>query len=429
VRILTGLTLSLPWLGVLFACAAAGRAHDPLDATSESYVRLVLAIGRHDANYVDAYYGPPEWSEEAKKGEPVPVAVLLQRARGLLEDTRRSPATERRDFLEKQLVAAECFLRKLGGEKMTLAEEGRLLYDIDAPVHTAEEFEAARSRLESIVPGTGGLEARVKAFRDRFAIPRDRLDAVVRACLDRSRRRTLELTPLPASESFEVAFVQGKPWSAYNWYRGGFRSLIEINTDLPSELGRIFHTISHEGYPGHHIQNVLIEETLVRGRGWREFTVYPLYSPQSLIAEGTANVGLSVLLTPDEQLAFKRDVLAKLAGVAPAEVGAYESVLEAMKPLDFVRGEAARFYLDGGRSERETLDFLKRYGLLDDDRAKKALDFIRTYRAYVFNYTAGEELVRAYVGTKPDRVQRFFDLLRSPATPSRLVSTVRGQVS
>ena len=38
-------------------CAGAPR----LDLLAESYVKLVLAVGRHDALYVDAFYGPPEW--------------------------------------------------------------------------------------------------------------------------------------------------------------------------------------------------------------------------------------------------------------------------------------------------------------------------------------------------------------------------------
>ena len=33
---------------------------------AERYVKLVLAMGEHDADYVDAYYGPPEWREAAK---------------------------------------------------------------------------------------------------------------------------------------------------------------------------------------------------------------------------------------------------------------------------------------------------------------------------------------------------------------------------
>jgi hypothetical protein len=31
------------------------------------YTHLVLALGRHDADYVDAFYGPPEWKAQAEK--------------------------------------------------------------------------------------------------------------------------------------------------------------------------------------------------------------------------------------------------------------------------------------------------------------------------------------------------------------------------
>ena len=33
------------------------------------YVKLVLAMGQHDADYVDAYYGPAEWKKEAEAVE------------------------------------------------------------------------------------------------------------------------------------------------------------------------------------------------------------------------------------------------------------------------------------------------------------------------------------------------------------------------
>jgi hypothetical protein len=412
--------LSLPWLALLASCSGGGASPDRLGSLSERYVRLVLAIGRHDESYVDAYYGPPEWKREAAEGETVPVARLLETARALLAEVRSAPACERRTFLEKQLVAAEGFLRRLGGERMTLSQEARLLYDLEPPVRTAEELEAVTKRLDALIPGPGDLASRIRKLRDRFLVPSDRLAAVVDACLERTRGRTKELTSLPDGERFDVSFIRGKPWGAYNWYQGGYKSLIEVNTDLPTELGKVLGTIAHEGYPGHHVQNALLEHELVRGRGWRELTVYPLYSPQSLIAEGTANVGLSILMTRDEELAFARDTLAPLAGIDRADVATYLDVLHAMKPLDYARGEAARMVLDEGRGDGEALAFLATYGLLDGDRGRKALDFAKAYRSYVFNYTAGEDLVRAWVGEGPDRAARFFALLRSPATPSQL---------
>jgi hypothetical protein len=414
------LWLGLPWLGLLAACASGRDATDPLGPASERYVRLVLAIGRHDPGYVDAYYGPPAWREEAAKGDPVAVRALLDTARALLAEVRGAPPSERRTFLEAQLVAAEGFLRRLAGERFTLSEEARILYAVDPPVHTVEEFGATLERLDALVPGEGDLHTRIEALRSRFLVPADRLPAVVEACLERTRTRTKEVTALPETERFDVSFVRNKPWTAYNWYKGGYRSLIEINTDLPSELGKVLGTIAHEGYPGHHVQNVLLEEHLVLGKGWRELSVYPLYSPQSLLAEGTANVGLSVLFTEEEQLALVRDLLAPLAGIDGKDVPAYLAVVRAMKPLDYVRGEGARMYFDEGRSEADVLAFLRKYSLLDDARARKALDFAKTYRSYVFNYTVGEDLVRAYIGQGAGRATRFSELLRSPATPRSL---------
>ena len=43
---------------------------DPMDAIARDYVRLVLSLGQHDADYVDAYYGPPEWKTDAERHKP-----------------------------------------------------------------------------------------------------------------------------------------------------------------------------------------------------------------------------------------------------------------------------------------------------------------------------------------------------------------------
>ncbi len=402
------------------ACAAGRPGGTPLDAAADAYVRLVLAVGRHEPMYVDAYYGPPEWKTEAARGDPRPIADLLSEARELLARVRSGELSDRREFLEKQLVAVEGFLRKLSGERWSLDQEARLLYDVDLPRQDVAELETARGRLEELLPGPGDLALRVQAFRDRFVVPPDRLEAVVRRSLELARKATVAAVALPPGETFRVSFVRGKPWSAYNWYEGTFTSLIEVNTDLPIELGRIFDTMAHEGYPGHHTYNALLERKLVRGNGWREFTVYPLFSPQSLIAEGTANAGLSILWTEAEKLALLRDALAPIASLPPEEIVKYQAVREASRPLRFVRGAGARMLLDEGRPEEEVVRFLSRYGLEDEARARKGVEFIRAYRAYVFNYTVGEDLVLRHVGEGPGRVARFLDLLERPVTPSGL---------
>ena len=73
---------------ILAGCGGGSSPGEGLDATAEAYVRLVLAVGRHDPNYVDAYYGPKAWKEDADRGDPVPLHELLSRTRDLLARVR-----------------------------------------------------------------------------------------------------------------------------------------------------------------------------------------------------------------------------------------------------------------------------------------------------------------------------------------------------
>jgi hypothetical protein len=407
--------LSAPML--LDGCAGPSR----LDALAESYVKLVLAVGRHDALYVDAYYGPPAWKSEADAGAPVPLAELLGRARVLLKRARNIDGPpDRRRYLEKQLVAVEAHLRRLSGERMTLTEECRALYDADPPHHGVAEFAAAHDTLEKLVPGEGPLGPRIDALRKAVYIPRDKLAATLRAALDAARAADAPFVKLPAGEDFETVLVTGKPWGAYNWYLGNFKSRIELNTDLPTELNGLLGTMCHEGYPGHHVYNVLLEDKLVKGRGWIEYTVYPLYSPQSLLAEGSANVGIDIVYSEDERRRVLTEVLGPVAGVPTDAILALDRVREALRPLKYVNGEAARMLLDDGRGDDEVAAFISRWSLVNAERAKKSVDFAKTYRSYVFNYSLGEDVVRNWVGSGPDRRERFFRLLDRPVVPSDL---------
>src|SRR4051794_2177632 len=148
-------------------------------------------------------------------------------------------------------------------------------------------------------------------------------------------------------EKFTVEYVTNKSWSGYNWYQGGFRSLIQVNTDLPIYIDRAVDLACHEGYPGHHVYNALLEQHLVRDRGWVEFTIYPLFSPQSLIAEGTANYGIDVAFPGDARIAFERDVLFPIAGLDPSQASAYAQLRTLVDRVSYAGNEAARRYLNG----------------------------------------------------------------------------------
>ena len=405
-----------------------------MNRIAEAYVKLVLAAGQHDADYVDAYYGPPEWKAEAEaKKRPLP--EIRTEAEALIADLSAHPAAPgaeeivrlRHQYLLRQLQSMVARIDLLSGKKMTFDEESKALYDAVAPTHDAAYFQHILDQLEAAVPGAGPLTDRVEAFRQKFVIPRDRLDAVFKAAIDECRRRTLQHMELPSGESFVVEYVTNKSWGGYNWYKGGFHSVIQVNTDLPIFIDRAIDLACHEGYPGHHVYNVLLEKNLGRDRGWIEFSAYPLFSPQSLIAEGTANFGIEVAFPGQERTAFERDRLYPLAGLDPASAARYAEVQRLLQGLGYAGNEAARRYLNGEISRQEAEAWLVRYSLMAPERAAQRVRFIEQYRSYVINYNLGQDLVREYVekhGGTADHPERrweeFTGLISSPRLPSGL---------
>jgi hypothetical protein len=406
-----------------------------MNPIAERYVKLVLRVGQHDTDFVDAYYGDPAWKPT---GPAVALTDLAAEADVLQKEVRVLPVGPadprddelthlRRDYLDKQLTAVATRIAMLGGQKFSFDDEAERLYDARPPKKAESEFQAVIDELAGLLPGKGSLLERYAAFREKYVIPSAKLDSVFRAAIDGCRSKTAEHLTLPKGETFTVEYVTGKSWSAYNWYKGNFTSVIQVNTDLPVTIDRAIDLACHEGYPGHHVYNALLEQHLVRDRGWVEFSVYPLFSPQSLIAEGTANFGIEVAFPGEARTAFEREKLYPLAGLDPATADKYADVQRLIAKLSYAGNEAARRYLNGEIDRDAAAAWLQKWAMSPKDRAEQRTRFFDEYRSYVINYNLGQDLVRAYVekhgGTedKPQERWRIFgELLSSPRLPSGL---------
>lgn len=416
---------------LFFALASSIYSEDDsMNSIAESYVRLALAMGQQDPDYVDAYYGPEKWKEESAKQKKSlneiknEAASLLSRLEKVPEDSGE-PQQLRHRYLKKQLIALVTRARILQHEKLAFDEECSGLFDAVAPDYPESSFEKALKEIDARLPGEGPLPKRYAAFKTDLIIPPDKVDSVFQAAIREARKRTLQHIRLPESEDFKIEYVKNEPWSGYNWYQGKYQSLIQINTDLPIYIDRAIDLACHEGYPGHHVYNVLLEKRLVQERGWIEFTVYPLFSPQSLIAEGSANYGIDVAFPDDEKLRFERDVLFPLAGLDPTKVETYFKIRKLTALLSHAGNHAARLYLDGKIEREEVVKLLEKYSLMEKERAVQRASFIDRYRSYVINYNLGEDMVRKYVelragGDPEKRWSEFERLLSLPFVPSDL---------
>lgn len=389
------------------AICAEAAALSSLDGAARDYVRLTLAIGTHEKDYVDAYFGPPAWKTEAE-ARPRTILELkaeADRIRSVLSAIEGAslPALERRRraWLLAHLASARFRLDMIEGARRPFREEAERLFGIRPDLRPLELYDPVLARIEALVPGAGALSERVEAFRNRYMIPADRINAVMDAAIAECRLRTVAHLSLRENERFTMELVKGQPWSAYNWYKGDNQSLIQINTDLPIAIDRAIGLGCHEGYPGHHVQGMSYER-FYRERGWVEFSVAPLYAPSSPLNEGGADFGVDLAFPREERLAFETATLYPLAGLDPQTAPALQALREAMRDLGGARLTISAMYLDGEITRERALELSARYQLSSLARAEQSLRFTERYRSYVINYSAGEDLIRAYVERSSD---------------------------
>ncbi len=400
-----------------------------MDAIAETYVKLVLALGVHDPDEVDSYFGPPEWRKEAEAAR-LPLDEIERRAEEARGALGPAPGGESIDALRHRALAAQLAALRaraaiVGGRFIPFEEEAKAIYGVVPPRPAEPELLRTIDAIDRALPGDGPIAARVEEFRSQFHVPLNRLRATVEAAIAQCRTRTLRRIALPAGESFSLELVSGKPWAGYNRYKGGFRSEIQVNTDLPLGVDRVLDVGCHEGYPGHHVFYSLQDEKLARERGWVEFTVNALFSASSLVAEGTASHGIDLAFPGAERADFERRVLWPAAGLDPGDAERYYAIQKLDKELRYARNEAARRLLDGEIDAAGAAGWLERYALMTPQHAAQSVRFIRRYRSYVLNYNLGEDLVRAWVervggADREDRWRAFERLLVTPRTPADL---------
>ncbi|PWU04734.1 MAG: hypothetical protein C5B52_00925 [Bacteroidetes bacterium] len=428
--------LILSCIALLFACNQSTAPKDNFNDLAEKYVRLGLSIGQYDSDFVDAYYGPDSLKPKTTKLDAFPKDSLLKLVDDLkfefkkyTDSSNQNDTIRRRAvWITKQLTAFSRRIKIFSGELKSFDEEALEIFDVKVPDYSEDNFKALVAELDKSLPGKGSISERVDQLANRFIIPKEKVDTVFKAAIEEARKRTHSHYDLPQEESFTLEYVNNKPWSGYNWYKGNYHSVIQINLDVPIYIDRAIDLACHEGYPGHHVYNMMLEKNLYHDKGWVEISLYPLFSPQSLIAEGSANYGIDLSFPGTEKNTFTKSKLLPLAGLDSTNLDLYYKVISIKGQLNYVRNEVARGLLSGSMTDSVATKWLTQYALMSPLIASKSISFIRKYRAYVICYNYGQELVKNFVEhngglvTVPNkRWQVFGWLLSNPVTPTDLI--------
>ena len=194
------------------------------------------------------------------------------------------------------------------------------------------------------------------------------LPAAVASLAEDLRDRTKRLFGLPEGERVDFEQVTNEPWSGFNYYLGGLHSRVVINVDLPVLSTSLGHLVAHEAYPGHHTEHSRKEVGLVRRRRQLEETIFLVGTPQCLLAEGLADLGLEVVAGPRPEPMVASHL--RPLGI-PYDADLVAEIATAGETLNAVRANAAVLLHDGGLDEQQVVDYLARWGLIVDGSGRR----------------------------------------------------------
>ncbi|WP_067975727.1 hypothetical protein [Mycolicibacter icosiumassiliensis] len=391
-------------------------------ALIREYLLLGLRFDRIEQGYVDAFTGDPAL-QRLVENEPLPnPADLARQAEKLVAALPGGLDSARAEYLRVHLRALACAGRKFAGEQVGFVDEVRDYFDVDIVKGDTDRYRQAHARLDEALGGTGPLAERMAEYRRAEEIPPERLEAAIHAFSSALRDRVRVDFPLPEAETITYEVVTDKPWSGFNYYRGDYRSTVAVNADLKQLMSNLPRLVAHESYPGHHTEHCRKEAGLVEKLGQAEQTIFLVNTPQCLMAEGLADLALYAAVGPGWG-GWAAEIYADLGLQFNGERA--EAVSEAAAALADVRQDAALMLHDEHRDADEVAEYLRRWLLVTDDRARQSLRFLSSplWRAYTSTYVEGYRLLRGWLDAAPPGVsltERFRRLLDEPLTPSRL---------
>lgn len=399
----------------------------PLDESAERLVKLTLMAGTYDEDLVDSYIG----DITIDSSEEFDIVYLKEEFKKLYKkiENLKSDGNSfqiRKNYQLGIIKAIQTRLKILDNEPVTFLEECRDIYQYEPEIYPYSHFDSILVELADYLGYQADLSTIYADYRSKFKISNSKIDEAFQKSIKKSASVTKKYIQMPDSESVHIEYVDGAPWSAYNWYKGNYKSLIQLNKQADVHIERVLDLAAHESYPGHHVYYSLREKMYYRDLGYPEFSIYTLFSPVSFLAEGTAVYGNELVFPENEKIEFIRNEITYKANYSDVDLKNYFKILKLISKLDESQVTIAKQFIDKEISENEALTLLAKYGLESQSSAKRRLEFIKRYRSYIINYTSGKKLVEQYINKKAgdnhDKKWKVYkEILENPYLPPDLV--------
>lgn len=392
----TAVDKKLHLAGLIALLSACAPATPSLDAIGAGYAQAALRLAQHDPSLVDAWRGP----ERLQPGPRGPVKQVAVDIAALLDDAARagagisSPEDQARlRYLSLQLNALRFAADRQLGRATTVDEQATEEFALELPPLDAPAVQRTLGEIDKLLPGKGSLAERVRTLRARISVPSDKTRAVFEAALSACKDVSAPIFSLPAGEGVGISFSQFEQRVGFDGFANhadDFRTHIWINEEVRLDVSRALRLACHEGYPGHHVQHVLIDQ-LFESRQWMELRLTPAFGRHLLLSEGAAEVASDLAFPTERRAAIYREKLFPAADVNSVDAGVLVRVEDLQRELLPVITDVARGYLASTISEEVARARLANEALVAD--AGVMLAFIERQRARALVYGEGRRVI------------------------------------
>ena len=394
----------------------------------EDFLLLALRIDKHIKGYVDFYIGPEKLKKFVENESISSPNKLLNDIKTLEKNLfLQGYDKDRMRYLEKLLLSMRTSIEILKGIEIPFRDKFLRLYDVELqPINESELFTLIEDFNEAY-KGPGSLNERMKVLRESRTVPEDRVYPLFKKALHIVRTRTIELfgDTLPKEERIQIELINANndteaKWAYYEWYLGNFCSRIEINPKYSMFWTVLLSAAAHEGYPGHHMNFVLNEQSLFQELNHFEHSILLLKSPKLVVCEGIADLAVNVLFSFREQAELSLQFCLNGTKEDNIENLVMQNKVKAKQSLIWYN--LAYHALVDEWSEKKLIQYATNFEILSQKNIKNILKLIFSpaHSTTAFLYNLGSKLIMKKYGEFPS-VKNFRNLLLNPFLPSDFV--------
>jgi hypothetical protein len=362
-------------------------------STSEQFVKICGEIGNYTekltgVSIVDAYIGPEELHPKNQSVEKTPEELVhdIHETFDSIRDEIHDPL--RFEYMTGELHSLNTVVDWLSGKELSYEQLVEGLFHIELkqfPEDVIDESIRLLGLRISEFPGND-LRDKVTRFGSEGEVTGDDLKTLIENELQTKSKEVGELfrdrifaqmgSSVP-DKGVQYEAVKNQPWSGYNWYQGGFKSLNQFNIDAKFNKDTLLNVIYHE-YE-HHVSNLWREKAYLKSQEL-ELSIVPLHTGRCVISEGTADTAKEFLRVTDDSPRMQ--------------------VIESLYALRRMTSINAAIMLNAKRcGVDDAVNYLVDRGFRTEESAQQSINFISPttkdgsinfFAPYIFTYFTGK---------------------------------------